>query len=175
MAHGYAATSMARIAAAAGVSRPAIYQYFSDKDDVFASAFANVFEERVDAALATLALDGDMFGCLDGLLQRYEGDLWELTAASPHHDELIAAKSAAVAAAVGVEIERLWSAVDDWLRVRVPGSSADTRGRRREWVELLRWSPRGMQLDAPSVVAYRMRLSALARCVAADIAATEAS
>ena len=46
LARGYSGTSMANIAEAAGVSRPAVYQYFSDKDDVFAAAFTSVFESH---------------------------------------------------------------------------------------------------------------------------------
>lgn len=172
MTHGYAATSMAKIAAAAGVSRPALYQYFSDKDDIFASAFASVFEERVDAALEALEAGGDdVFARLDGVLQRYDGDLWEMTAASPHNEELIAAKSDAVAMAVGVEVDRLWLAVDAWLVERHAGRSAAATDRRTGWRDVLRWSPAGLRHDQPSVAEYRRRLSALARSVAADIAA----
>ena len=170
MNHGYAATSMAKIAVAAGVSRPALYQYFSDKDDIFASAFARVFEERVDAALAALEADGAVGDVLDAVLQRYEGDLWALTARSTHNEELIAAKSPAVAAAVAVEVDRLWSAVDAWLVGRHPGKSAVARSRRAGWLDLLRWSPVGMRSDQPSVPEYRRRLTALARSVAADVA-----
>ncbi|MEM7286592.1 MAG: helix-turn-helix domain-containing protein [Actinomycetota bacterium] len=175
MTHGYAATSMAKIAAAAGVSRPALYQYFTDKDDIFASAFASVFEERVDAGIAALEAGGaDVLAAVDGLLQRYEGDLWELTAASAHNEELIAAKSQAVAAAVAVEVDRLWAAVASWLATRRPGSSAATKDLRRGWLDVLRWSPVGMRGDRPSVAEYRARLAALARTVAADITAATA-
>lgn len=173
MNHGYAATSMAKIAAAAGVSRPALYQYFADKHDIFASAFASVFEERVDAALVALEAGGpDVFTSLDGVLQRYEGDLWELTAASPHNEELMAAKSEAVAEAVGLEIDRLWRAMESWLVDRHPGRSAAARERRAGWLDVLRWSPGGMRADQPSVAEYRRRLTALARGVAADICAS---
>ena len=36
---GFSATSMANIADAAGMSRPALYQYFRNKGDIYASAF----------------------------------------------------------------------------------------------------------------------------------------
>lgn len=175
MTHGYAATSMAKIAAAAGVSRPALYQYFADKDHIFASAFASVFEERVDAALAALTPrtnggDGpDVVESLDALLQRYEGDLWELTARSQHNEELMAAKSQAVADAVGAEVDRLWAGVASWLAECHPGTAATVRERRAGWLDVLRWSPAGMRSDQPSVAEYRRRLSALARSVAADV------
>ncbi|MFZ9819225.1 MAG: helix-turn-helix domain-containing protein, partial [Ilumatobacteraceae bacterium] len=36
---GYRKTSMANIADAAGISRPALYQYFTDRADLFAAAY----------------------------------------------------------------------------------------------------------------------------------------
>lgn len=171
MQRGYAATSMANIAESAGVSRPALYQYFSDKEDVFAAAFAGVFEERVDAAIDGIRTAASTREALDAVLQRYDGDLWELTWSSPHHQELIQAKSPAVAAAVAVEVSRLWAAVSDFLKLQAPGRSATQRQRRGEWLDMLRGSP-GLQFDEPDVATYRKRLSALARAVAADIEAS---
>ncbi len=168
MSRGYAGTSMAHIASAAGVSRPAVYQYFRDKHDVFAAAFAGVFEERVDAALAALAAAENVQDGLEGLLQRYEGDLWEMMATSPHQAELLEAKSETVAAAVDVEVTRLWDAAELYLA----GTGSRSADRVAGWLDVLRWSPRGMMSDQPAVDRYRLRLSALARSVAADIAAS---
>lgn len=168
MQRGYAATSMANIAESAGVSRPAVYQYFTDKEDVFTAAFAGVFEERVNAAIAGIDAAPTTQAALEALLQRYDGDLWELTSSSPHHHELMQAKSPAIAAAVGVEVGRLWSAVSDFLDRCAPGRGAAIRSRRLEWLDILRGSP-GLRFDEPDIAIYRKRLSALARAVAADI------
>jgi len=170
MQRGWAATSMAHIAESAGVSRPALYQYFSDKEDVFAAAFAGVFEARVDAALAALHATADLHGALEGMLQRYDGDLWEMIASSAHHDELMQAKSLAVAEAVGIEVQRLWSNVGRFLAEQAPGRS--NHKRRTEWLDMLRGSPVGLRFDQPDVALYRQRLSALARAVTSDIAAS---
>ena len=168
MQRGYAATSMANIAESAGVSRPAVYQYFSDKEDVFAAAFAGVFEERVDAAIAGMHAAATTRDAIEAVLQRYDGDLWELTSSSPHHHELMQAKSPAVAEAVRVEVERLWSAVAEFLKQKSPGNAAAQRTRRLEWLDILRGSP-GMRFDEPDAKTYRQRLNALARALAADI------
>ena len=170
MQRGYAATSMGNIAESAGVSRPAVYQYFTDKDHVFAVAFAGVFEERVDAAIISMQSATTTRLALEALLQRYEGDLWELTSSSPHRHELVQAKSAAVAAAVAVEIDRLWAAVSDFLARASAGTSAKHRARRIEWLDVLRGAPLGLRFDEPDVATYRRRLNALARAVASDIA-----
>ena len=57
-AQGYRGTSMADLAAAAGVSRPALYQYFENRADLFRSAFQAVSEDATDGALAALTADG---------------------------------------------------------------------------------------------------------------------
>jgi len=172
LARGYAATSMANIAEAAGVSRPAVYQYFSDKSDVLASGFVAVFERRAAAALDALQSATTTESALDALLQRYDGDLWEMVAGSPHYDELIAAKSPAVATAIYAELDRYWAAVAGWLAELHPGSARARVDRRAGWLDLLRWSPQGLRYDRPSVAEFRRRLSALASSVAADVAAS---
>lgn len=172
LVRGYAATSMANIAEAAGVSRPAVYQYFRDKSDVLASAFVAVFEARATAALEASKAAPTTEAALDALLQRYDGDLWELVAGSPHYDELIAAKSPAMATAIYAELDRYWAAVSAWLAELHPGSGRECVRRRAGWLDLLRWSPQGMRYDRPPVEEFRRRLAALARSVAADIAAS---
>ena len=45
---------MSHIAEQAGMSRPALYQYFQNKGDIFACAFAALVEQAGDRALAAL-------------------------------------------------------------------------------------------------------------------------
>ena len=162
---------MANIAEAAGMSRPALYQYFRDKMDIFESAFVALFEEHVELALAALAQPGATADRLDGFLQRYEGDLWELMAASPHADEILRAKNASIAASIGGVVERLWDELAGQLVEIVPGRSRATSERRAAWIDILRYSPKGLTFDRPSIDVYRRRLRTLAQSVAADIEA----
>ena len=158
---GFAGTSMANIAEAAAMSRPALYQYFRDKDDIFKSAFVVLVEH----ALSALRDPGSTAEQLDGFLQRYEGDLWQRMATSPHADEIVSAKNAEVAAAVGAVVSRLPDGLNAYLAQHSPDAQA-----RVEWVDMLRLSPKGLRHDRPTVETYRRRLTALARLVAADIA-----
>jgi len=169
LARGHAATSMANIAAAAGVSRPALYQYFADKDDVFASAFAWVFEVHTTEALAGLRAAPSVGAALDALLQRNDGDLWELVEGSDHYDEIVAAKSKRVTSAVAAELDRFWAEVARWIETVHPGEEAACTARRAGWLAVLRWAPHGLRFDRPAVPEFRKRLSALARSVASDI------
>lgn len=170
-ARGFAATSMANIADAAGMSRPALYQYFRNKGDIFASAFAALLNEAVDRSLAALDQPGSTAEQLDGFLQRFDGDLWEQTAASPHNDEMLSAKHEHAADAAADITARLRKGLASYLDLAAIGSgSADAAERRAGWAEILELAPKGFKFDQPSVTTYRRRLSALARSVAADIA-----
>jgi AcrR family transcriptional regulator len=161
---GFAGTSMASIAEAAGMSRPALYLSFKNKQDIFASAFAALIESSVDRALAALEAPGSTEQQLTGLLQRFDGDLWEQMAASPHADELLDAKYQHAADAASRGVQRLHDGLTAHLR-----RTGAPRTRRAEWVEVLTLSPKGFKVDEPSVAVYRRRLGALARSVAADI------
>ncbi len=161
---GPGATSMADIARAAGMSRPALYQYFPNKAAIVDAVFLSVFERLAAGGLAALGEPGPMAERLDGFLQRYKGDLWALMAASPHADELVGSKSEQVSAAVGETVDRCWEGVAAYL-AGVAGSPE----RCGEWVELLRLGPVGLVSDRPAVAVYRQRLRCLAHAVAADI------
>jgi AcrR family transcriptional regulator len=166
---GFAATSMANIAEAVGMSRPALYQYFRNKVDIFASAFVALFDDHVDLALEALDVDGSNADRLDGFLQRFEGDLWEQMAASAHSEEIMSAKSADTAEEIQHVVARLRSGLAVFLARAAPGRSRTAIARRAEWAEVLELSPKGFKFDTPAVAVYRRRLTTLARGVAADI------
>ncbi|GGJ21368.1 TetR/AcrR family transcriptional regulator [Streptomyces brasiliensis] len=66
--HGFRRTSMDLVAQAAGVSRPALYQYFRNKRDVFA-AVADLVTERVTrAALDAARAEGTVADRVYGVL-----------------------------------------------------------------------------------------------------------
>ncbi len=163
---GYSGTAMSHIAVAAGLSRPALYQHFRNKDEIFSEAFIALFERLSAAALGQLTEPGTTSRCLDGFVQRFDGDLWQRMAASPHIDDIIAAKNARINDALMDLAGQLHRGLDEFLTVRAPGVE---EWKRRDWIELLRFSPAGFRSDHPTVEVYRRRLRALATAVAADI------
>lgn len=167
--HGIKGASMARIASGAGVSRPALYQYFASKDEIFASAFVALFAAHVEQAIAELHREGPVVDQLDGFLQRFVGDLWERMAASAHADEIESAKTGDLALAVGGLLTDLWRELDAHLRSLVPGSSSGVVARRQGWRDLVQLASRGLRADQPTIDIYRQRLRSLAQSIAADI------
>ena len=49
LAHGYAATSMDRVAAAAGVSKATVYNHFQDKEGLFTALIRQLAQEKFQA------------------------------------------------------------------------------------------------------------------------------
>ncbi|MEM9204344.1 MAG: helix-turn-helix domain-containing protein [Actinomycetota bacterium] len=161
-AQGYRGTSMADIAAAAGMSRPALYQYFDNRSDLFRIAFGSLLEANTDAALAALDHPGDLVDQLDGYLQRLTGDGYAQLAATPHGAELMDAKHD-VAADVGTSaFARAHAGLRTSLAKR--NTSPD---RIAAAVDLLVLSPLGLKSDYPAPTVYRTRLTALARAAVA--------
>lgn len=166
---GFAGTSMANIADAARISRPGLYEYFDNKADIFASAFEALVDSCVHNALTALTLSAPIEEQLNGLLQRFDGDMWEQMSASPHAQEILSVKNEH-AADVGIRgMQRLHSGLVKYLRQTGASSS-----HRTEWLEMLKLSPKGFKFDQPPIDVYRRRLSTLARAVASDIEATVA-
>lgn len=155
---GFRGSSMADLAAAADMSRPALYQYFDNRADLFRVAFGTLLQAGSDAALDALAAPGDTASRLDAYLQRLSGDGYEQLAATPHGDELMEAKLE-FAADVAVESSAQAHA---GLQTFVAGlSPSDTIT--DAVFDLLTLSPFGLKRDRPSPSTYRSRLSALAQ------------
>lgn len=160
-ARGYRKTSMANIADAAGVSRPALYQYFNDRADLFAAAYRLLLEESTDAALDALAAPAPLADQLDGYLQRLSGDGYATLAATEFGDELMEARHQFAAEAAANAVKR----AHDGLRTHLKATPSD-QATRTGALDLLTLSPVGLKQDHPTPVVYRRRLTFLAHVTA---------
>lgn len=161
-ARGYRRTSMANIADAAGFSRPALYQYFSDRADLFAAAFRLLLEESTDAALDALTAPAPLADQLDGYLQRLSGDAYTSLAATEFGDELMEARHQFAADAAANALKR----AHDGLRAHLRVNTAADRPTRTRTFELLTLSLAGLKQDHPTPATYRRRLTFLAQTAA---------
>jgi AcrR family transcriptional regulator len=86
--HGLRKTTMEDIAAAAGMSRPAVYQYVRSKDDAFRRLTGRIFERALDRAREAAAEPGTLAQRLDRILAVRLAVSQRLFAESPHALEL---------------------------------------------------------------------------------------
>jgi len=93
IAYGFKRVSMADIAQEAGISRPAIYQLFRNKDDVFFSCVDMLVAEAF--AAADSAIDGvsGKKARVSAYLLAYMGYFHALLVAGPHGQELLDANN----------------------------------------------------------------------------------
>ncbi|MBD2250283.1 TetR/AcrR family transcriptional regulator [Nostoc parmelioides] len=61
LAHGYAATSMDKVAEAAGVSKATVYSHFQDKEGLFKALIEKLAKKRFQKILGTQALQGEPY------------------------------------------------------------------------------------------------------------------
>ncbi|MEY3691402.1 MAG: hypothetical protein RJB57_1058 [Actinomycetota bacterium] len=158
---GYRKTSMANVAEAAGISRPALYQYFTDRSDLFAAAYVLLLEEAADAALVALTLPVSPAAQLDGYLQRISGDGYAKLAATKYGDELLEARHEFAAEAATAAVKRAHKGLRDHLRETTFDQQSLDRA-----LEILTLSTVGLKQDKPTPTVYRRRLTFLAEAVA---------
>ncbi|MBD1932065.1 MULTISPECIES: TetR/AcrR family transcriptional regulator [Cyanophyceae] len=70
LVHGYAATSMDRVAKAAGVSKPTVYTYFQDKEGLFTALVQRFAQRKFSIIQRFLPSEGDAFVVLRQLLTK---------------------------------------------------------------------------------------------------------
>lgn len=158
---------MADVAAAAGVSRPALYQYFDGRSDLFRACFEAVLEDTTDAALAALDDGVTLADRLDGYLQRAFADGYESLASTPFGLELMEARHEFADDVAAAATDRARRGLQSFVR-SVAGMDARKSGL---VLDMLSLAPSGLKSDEPSVALYRRRLRALATMVAAQLEA----
>ena len=113
--HGFAKTSMADIARAAGISRTSLYNHFPTKEDVFKALSERINTRVYNAVVAALGSRGAWDERLLGVVNARVSWVYELLHASEYGRELINEKNricggAVLAANDRFEISRQGSA-----------------------------------------------------------------
>lgn len=86
--HGLRGTSMEAIARAAGVAKPTLYAYFSDKRVIFQTLVDAVLAEWRSQILPILAAEGDVVERINRAMVEKHRAVMTLLAETPHADEL---------------------------------------------------------------------------------------
>lgn len=165
--HGFRRTSMAMIAEAVGVSRPALYQYFDNREDVFRAVIADAYNAAADRALEALQEHEHLATALDVFLQRAHADGYHELSMLKHRDEILEASGSVASGEAAAGVARMHAG----LRARLLATGA-SRDLVESAVTLLALAPGGLKSDEPDSSTLRERLRDLAEAVAALIEAS---
>lgn len=113
--YGYRKTSMEDLARASGMSRPALYQYFRNKEDVACNLVRAYFSEAAQKVSDALASAGPPEVVLEAAF-RAKMDGMESLLSAPHGEELLELGHSVSAEDVAEGVARIEALFAQWLR-----------------------------------------------------------
>ncbi len=113
--YGFRKTSMDDIARGAGISRPALYLHYKNKDDIFQSLSTEFYVESVAKFEAALTRSGPVSEVLEHAFWAKLGNVVDLIVGSPHGQELLDIKHTSAAEVVAEGEARLADILSNWL------------------------------------------------------------
>ena len=114
-AYGFRKTSMDDIARGAGMSRPALYLHYRNKEDIFRSLAQFYYDDAVDGVRAALARDLPLPERLAAAFAAQGGAIIAAMLTSPHGRELLDTSNATAADIAEAGEARLRAVYADWL------------------------------------------------------------
>lgn len=114
--YGYKRSSMEDIAKAAGMSRPALYQHFRNKEDMARHFVAQFYDRAVADVARALSESGPVDAVLEQAFRAKAGPLFEQLLDSPHGMELVEMGFSHAADITAEGNARLVAVFADWLR-----------------------------------------------------------
>jgi TetR/AcrR family transcriptional regulator len=171
--HGVRKTTMDDIAAAAAMSRPAVYQYVRNKEDVFRRLAGRIFDGALERARVAAVGEGTLAQRLDRILAVKLQVTARLFHDSPHASELIGES-----ARVSGDLDRAFTqSMSDLITATITDAAAeadlalrDTDA--REIAELALALTRGLEADLTDPDRPRERLRDGIALLIAGLAAT---
>lgn len=156
--YGFRRTTMNDIAKSAGISRPALYLMFENKEDLFQGLAAHRLDQAIDSALSMLQGNGKIADRFLESLLVFEQIFYEPIADSPHGTELMDISLSLASEIMTKKLARFHAALTNSL------SEAEARGqitfartpmKPRAFVELLSTSLNGVKKRALNTAEFR--------------------
>ncbi|MCR9126934.1 MAG: TetR/AcrR family transcriptional regulator [Rhodobacteraceae bacterium] len=169
-AYGIRKTSMDDIARGAGMSRPALYLRFRNKDEIFRSLVQYYFDTSAEAVAAALARPGPPADVLAAAFEAHGGKLIAEMMASMHGNEMMNAKNTVAADIIATGEARLRRIYADWFAARMAPDDGDD-GAPEDMAAAVIGALHGIKQTAPDYPVYLRLIRQLARMIAAPLPA----
>ncbi|XZG69109.1 TetR/AcrR family transcriptional regulator [Chitinibacteraceae bacterium HSL-7] len=126
--YGFRKTSMQDIAQTAQISRAALYQVFSSKEEVFHSLSSRVHDDVMTAVEAEFAADLPYLQRLEQGVTAFMVGIMASISASPHGQELLETNQALASDVIAATRQRLLTLMADALQAADAAGDVDLQG-----------------------------------------------
>ncbi|TDK43084.1 TetR/AcrR family transcriptional regulator [Antarcticimicrobium luteum] len=167
--YGFRKTSMDDIARGAGVSRPALYLHYRNKDDIYRGLVGLHYDHAAQAVAAALAGAGTLTERLGAAFVAQGGEVAEMMLSSPHGMELLDMGTATAADLVQAGEARLASVYADWLARMAAEGRVSLTGPAQEIAATFTAALKGIKCAVPDYPTYQARLDQLAALMGAAL------
>ncbi len=173
--HGFDRCSMQDIATESGITRAALYRYFSSKDDILHALVTSINEEANADATRQSGSDRPFPKRLLGVLEARLGRVHELLRAGPHGADISAATHRVTGHVVVAADREYLEIVEEMFRRAQRAGEIDLSALRfspRQMAELCVFSAKGLMRDAGDLelrADYSGALKRLVRMVCATL------
>lgn len=167
--YGFRKTSMDDIARGAGMSRPALYQHYRNKEDIFRSLAARHYDEAARAVAAALAGEGAVTDQLGAALAAQGGALAEAMLSSPHGLELLDAGSTVAVDIVATGEARLRDIYADWMKREAAAGRMALPADPVAVADTITVALKGLKSAGTDFATYRARVRVLAALIGAGL------
>jgi AcrR family transcriptional regulator len=160
-AYGFRKTSMQDIATMAGMSRPALYLHFRNKDDIFRALVTVVYDLAEQQIAEALMSTGSVADILAAALKAQSQTVMEAMLVSPHASELMEVVNLLATDLWMAGETRLRTLYAQWLLREISAGRITTSVTPDIAAEVITWSMKGLKSAGYSVDQYRDRVNAL--------------
>ena len=170
-AYGFRKTSMDDIARGAGISRPALYLHYRNKEDICRTLAQYLYEASEQAVRDVLARGGEVPEVLAAAFDAQAGEFAEVFLNSPHGMELMDAGFATSLDIVNAGEARLTEIYAAWLEAESKAGRVRLTGPAQEVAATMTSALKGIKTTTPDHPTYLARVAQLARLFGTALAA----
>lgn len=162
-AYGFRKTSMDDIARGAGMSRPAVYLHFRNKEAIFTALVEAYYAQALEDVRAALEREGSLVDRLGWAFAEHGGQTMEAMMSSAHGMELFEASLSVAPEAIQEGEAALAEVYADWLAQRVLPEELGEAG---EVAEVICAALKGIKHTSVDYETYRAKVAQLAALLA---------
>lgn len=169
--YGFRRTSMADIAQAAGMSRPALYQHFQGKDDIARSLVQDFYDRACGAVARALGGPGRAEDVLAAAFRAKSGPQMEALLSSPHGHELMDLSGTIASDLAAEGTQNLAQVFARWLEGEAAAGRITLEGSGEDFAQTMLAALEGIKAGGrrPSYAEYTAHQDRLAKVFAAAL------